>query len=107
MIPRPAKRGAECAVRLRGAVYPLYTPSVAKTVRVQKWGNSLGVRLSQEIAAQAGVRAGSLVRIDVRRGVVQIRGAVSYRLDELLRAVRRGHLHDETEWGRARGREAW
>lgn len=80
---------------------------MAKTVRVQKWGNSLGVRLSRAVAEEAGVREGTAVRIDVRRGVVHVRRIASHRLADLLARVRREHLHTETEWGPAQGREAW
>ena len=77
--------------------------------KVQKWGNSLGLRIPKACADEAQVGAGSAVDISVRNGVlvVQPLGRRKYRLAELLRAVKKDHLHSEVVSGRPAGREVW
>jgi antitoxin MazE len=75
--------------------------------RVQKWGNSLAVRIPRAFAAETGVRDGSEVEISVEedRIVVDPVPAPKYRLDTLLRRVSKSNLHAEIGTGRPVGRE--
>jgi len=77
--------------------------------RIQKWGNSLGLRIPKSFAEEAGVRAGSAVDISVDDGRLTVRAvrAKAYRLEELLSKVKRGNLHGEIPTGDAVGREVW
>jgi antitoxin MazE len=56
---------------------------------VQKWGNSLGVRLPKPVAQAAGVKAGSRVSVEARDGrvVVTPLREPAYRLDQLVRGI--------------------
>jgi antitoxin MazE len=78
------------------------------TATIQKWGNSLALRLPKALATDAGMAEGSrveLVRTDA--GVlVKAKEKPRYRLAELLAGVTRKNLHRETDWGRSVGREA-
>lgn len=79
------------------------------TVKVRKWGNSLGLRIPRTYAEEAHVGAGSEVEITVQAGrlvVTPVRRR-SYRLADLLKRVRKDNLHPEIRVGRSRGREAW
>ena len=78
-------------------------------VRVQKWGNSLALRIPKPFAQDAGVREGTLVGLSVSEGrlvAAPIR-ARKMRLQDLLRKVTRTNLHREVRTGPPVGREAW
>jgi len=77
--------------------------------RVQKWGNSLALRIPRAIAADANIEAGSTVDIQLRDGKLAIEPITesSYELDELLAEVTDANLHREVATGGRMGREAW
>ena len=77
--------------------------------KVQKWGNSLGLRLPSKVAKDLHVENGTEVDVQVVRGKLVITPVETrkYSLDELLAEVRPGNLHDEALKGPPRGREAW
>jgi len=77
--------------------------------KVQKWGNSLGLRIPRSFAADARVKPGSLVDISLVRGGLMVRAArpTRYRLDDLLKGINQRNLHAEVNFGRRAGREAW
>jgi antitoxin MazE len=77
--------------------------------RVQKWGNSLALRIPKAFALEVGLEKDGEVEISVKKGclVVEPPVAPSYTLDELLAGVRPSNLHAETEWGPAVGKETW
>ena len=77
--------------------------------KIQKWGNSLGLRIPRSFAAEAQVKAGSTVDISVADGGLVVRPVHrrKYRLSELLKGVRPGNLHEEVTTGEPVGREAW
>ncbi len=78
-------------------------------VRVQKWGNSLALRIPKPFAADAGVEEGTVVDVSVSEGhlvaaPVRVRRA---RLRDLLAKVTKANLHDEVDTGAPVGREVW
>ena len=77
--------------------------------KIQKWGNSLGLRIPKSLAMEAGVEEGATVDISVDAGRFVIRpiGKNRYELAELLTEVREDNLHYEIATGGATGREAW
>ena len=78
-------------------------------VRVQKWGNSLAVRIPKPLAEDAEVKEGSLLNLAVSEGKV-IATPVSKKklsLKQLLAKVNRKTLHDEIDFGSPVGREIW
>ena len=77
--------------------------------KIQKWGNSLGLRIPKALAEQAGVEAGSDVDLSVKDGklVVRPRRRRRYELKRLLQAVTAENVHKEIETGEPVGREAW
>ena len=76
--------------------------------RVQKWGNSLALRIPQSFAVQAKVAAGTAVDIAVEKGRLVVRPVRQrYRLRDLLKAVDARNLHPEVQTGRPVGREIW
>lgn len=76
--------------------------------RVQKWGNSLALRIPRSFAVQANVAAGTAVDIAVEKGQLVVRPVQQrYRLRDLLKAVDARKLHAEVRTGRRVGREVW
>jgi len=77
--------------------------------KIQKWGNSLGVRIPKSFAVEAGVEDGSAVDISVDGGRLVIRpiGKARYDLEELVAEVRQDNIHYEISTGDATGREVW
>lgn len=77
--------------------------------KLQKWGNSLGLRIPKSFAAEAQVEAGSTVDISVEDGGLMVRPMrrKKYVLSELLRRVRSQNIHDEIATGEPVGREVW
>lgn len=75
--------------------------------RVQKWGNSLGVRLPKSAAQEAHVRNGSPVDVRVKNGEIIVHPVrrAHFSLGELLKGVRPGNIHTELDAGAPRGRE--
>jgi antitoxin MazE len=77
-------------------------------MRVSRWGNSLAVRIPRATADQAQIREGQEVELAVVDGCVTIRPrAVTYTLDQLLDQVTPENRHDEVDWGKPMGDEAW
>lgn len=78
-------------------------------VQVQKWGNSLALRIPKPFAEDVGVQAGSLVEVSVSEGrlVAEPLRPGTIRLADLLRRVTKRNLHGELDTGPAVGGEAW
>jgi antitoxin MazE len=77
--------------------------------KIQKWGNSLGMRIPRSFAAEAQVTEGAAVDLSVENGCLLVRPIRlrKYSLKALLRKVNRRNLHEKVSTGRAVGREAW
>lgn len=76
--------------------------------RVQKWGNSLAVRIPKAFADGAGLGPSTEVDVSLENGelrVVPVRPR--WRLEELLPRMTKRNVHAEVETGPVRGREAW
>ena len=78
-------------------------------VRVQKWGNSLAVRIPKPLAEDAEVKEGTILNLAVSNGVftgtpVQKR---KWSLKQLLAKVNKKNLHAEVDFGPSAGRELW
>lgn len=77
--------------------------------KIQKWGNSLGLRIPKALANEARVGVGSTVDITVEDGELLIRPIRSRRYDlaSLVGAITPNNVHDAVETGPPRGRESW
>ena len=78
--------------------------------KVQKWGNSLALRLPKSLAEEAEVGLDTPVNIIVRDHKILIEPVQKkkiYDLDELLLGISRENLHEEVDSGSLRGKEIW
>ena len=78
-------------------------------VRVQKWGNSLALRIPKPFAEDVGVHEGTAVQLVVSKGrlVAAPIPAPQIRLKDLLARVTKANIHPEVDTGRPVGREIW
>jgi len=77
--------------------------------KIQRWGNSLGLRIPKSFAEQVGVEAGSEVDLSVEDGELIVRPGrlPKYELTDLLKGVTARNVHEEVETGASVGREVW
>lgn len=77
--------------------------------KVQKWGNSLGIRIPKPIAIKAELTEGSEVDLDEHEGCVTIRSSKKkVTLPLILRSLRKsGPYPEEFDWGTPFGKEIW
>lgn len=79
--------------------------------RVQKWGNSQGVRFSRRVLKEAKIAVGDEVDVTVEDGRIvvepseRIRG--KYRLEDLVARMPENYSPQEDDWGPPVGREVW
>jgi len=78
-------------------------------VAVQKWGNSLALRIPKNVAVDSRITRGTVVEVSLAKGRLVIRPvpARTYTLTQLLAGVTRKNLHREVESGGPVGRESW
>ena len=77
--------------------------------RIQKWGNSLALRIPRPFAEESNLRQGSAVDVSVRNGrivVVPIADPETS-LERLVAQITSRNRHSETETGTAVGSEIW
>ncbi len=76
--------------------------------KIQKWGNSLAVRIPKALAEQLHIHEGTPFSLAVEDEALVIRKEKRkprYTLEELLAKVTDDNIHPETDWGAPVGRE--
>ena len=84
---------------LDASIYIVYT--LFMTTTIQKWGNSLAVRLSKEVR---------VVEVSSKGKEIVIRPAAKPKalsLNELIKDITPKNVHKAVEWGAPRGKEVW
>lgn len=79
------------------------------TTTVQKWGNSLALRIPSSVAKDVHLHRGSEVDVAIVEGalVVKPKGKRKFSLNQLLKKITKVNLHKESSWGEPQGKEAW
>jgi len=77
--------------------------------RVQKWGNSLAVRIPKAFAAEAGLHADAAVELSLVNGALVMKPITPQllTLEQLLRGITDENLPGEWDTGPAVGKEVW
>ena len=79
--------------------------------KIQKWGNSQGVRLTKNLLADAQLGVGDEVEIDMKDGMLIIKPAKKIRskhkLEDLVARNPENYQFEEVDWGEPAGKEAW
>ena len=79
--------------------------------KIQKWGNSQGIRLAKNLLADAQLGVGDEVDISVKEGIMivtpanRIRGR--HKLKDLVARIPENYKSEELDWGEPVGKEAW
>ena len=77
-------------------------------LQIQKWGNSLAVRIPKQVAKEARLEEGSQVNLIEEAGkIILDRVEKEGPLSELLAGITPDNLHDEQDFGPAKGKEIW
>jgi antitoxin MazE len=81
---------------------------MTRKTTVSRWGNSLAVRIPQEIARQARISEGDRLTLDLQRdGAIVLRSIRRrYELSELVSRITAKNRHGETDWGAPLGGES-
>jgi antitoxin MazE len=75
---------------------------------VQRWGNSLALRIPKMMAVELGVGPETAVELELIDGTLIVRVATDEpTLDQLLADVNANNLHNEIDTGRPLGGEVW
>jgi antitoxin MazE len=77
--------------------------------RVQKWGNSLALRIPKSFANEVGLQRETSVEISLADGKLVITPVTKPKLTlkQLLSKVTKENLHHEVDTGPATGNETW
>jgi len=79
--------------------------------KIQKWGNSQGLRFPKAVLEDAQIKVGDEVIVSVRDGKIiveianKVRGA--YNLKELVSRIPEDYRAKEIDWGSPVGKEEW
>lgn len=79
--------------------------------RIQKWGNSQGLRITKALLSDAQIDVGDDVNVSVKDGALIVtpaqRTRKKYNLKDLVARIPNGYKTKETDWGKPAGKEVW
>ncbi len=77
--------------------------------KVQKWGNSLALRIPKAFALDAQIINNSFVEMSILEGQIIIKPipVADFTLDELLAGINDDNIHHEVDTGFSVGNEIW
>ena len=79
--------------------------------KIQKWGNSQGLRLAKGLLADAQLDVGDEVDISVDDGIIIVKPAKRIRgrhkLKDLVSRIPKNYQTGEVDWGEPVGKEIW
>lgn len=79
------------------------------TTKIQRWGNSLALRIPKAFVKDAHLERGGEVNISISHGrlVVEASPKKKYSLSGLLANISKDNLHGEVRTGKSMGKEIW
>jgi len=80
---------------------------MTSSVRLSKWGNSVGVRLPKYVVDALGLKPGSAVNVSLENDRIVLYPAHKYCLNDLVSKITEENRHVETDWGNDEGNEWW
>jgi antitoxin MazE len=82
---------------------------VTMKTRIQKWGNSLALRIPKSFAEEAGLHEDASVELSLAEGKLVVQPILTQPLTlaELLRGITDENLPGEWDTGPAVGKEVW
>ena len=78
-------------------------------VQIQKWGNSLALRIPKVFVHEANLCQGAAVDIGIKENCIIVKPLLKkkYSLKSLLVAVNKVNAHKQEDFGERQGREIW
>lgn len=78
-------------------------------IRIQKWGNSLALRIPKAFAVQSKIKEDEYVTLSLKENQIVIipEPEKKYTLKELTSAINLKNLHKEIDSGNKTGAEIW
>jgi antitoxin MazE len=77
--------------------------------RIQKWGNSLALRIPKSFATEVGLQKETAIEVTLADGKLVITPVAEPKptLKQLLAKITKENLHHEVDTGPAAGNETW
>jgi antitoxin MazE len=79
--------------------------------KLQKWGNSQGLRISKEILKKVHMSVGDEVDISLKHNQIVIKPQKQirkkYNLKDLMDTIPANYKSKEVKWGKSKGKEIW
>ncbi len=75
--------------------------------KVQKWGNSLAVRIPSAFAKEIGLSPDTKVELKIENNKLVIIPDKKEHLEKLLEQITPENVHSEVDWGGKVGKEEW
>ncbi len=79
--------------------------------KLQKWGNSQGIRVSKSLLEQSQISVEEPIEISAKKGLIIIKPASKvrgkYNLKDLVNLVPKDYKPQEIDWGIPNGKEEW
>ncbi len=77
--------------------------------KVQKWGNSIALRIPKAFADEMKITPESAVELRMEEGklIIETVEGPEFTLEELLAGITPENLHAEIDWGEPVGLEGW
>ena len=78
-------------------------------IKIQKWGNSLALRIPKAFAFQSKIREDEYANLTLEENKIVIEPVEEkkYSLKELLSGINKTNLHREINFGKQAGNEHW
>ncbi len=70
-------------------------------VKIQKWGNSLALRIPRAFSKETKIEDGSVIEMTLKKGKLIIEPR-EYHLSEMLNDIDETNTHTEIDFGRSR-----
>jgi antitoxin MazE len=78
-------------------------------IKIQKWGNSLALRIPKAFAFQSKIRQDEYVNLTLKDNkiIVEPEEKKKYTLEALIAGINKSNLHNEIDFGKREGNEHW
>ena len=78
-------------------------------IKIQKWGNSLALRIPKAFAFQSKIRQDEYVNLTLDKNKIIVEPVIEkeYTLEELISGIKKSNLHKEVDFGNKVGAEHW
>lgn len=81
------------------------------TQSLQKWGNSVGIRVPKKVVEQAHLKIGEELSLSIQGNSIVLtpmkRARRKFKLEDILKGVTPKDVGGEIDWGKPLGKEIW